>query len=98
MKSVSTELKNRLDADEITLEVRDPTETALAALLINVDAFETRLDMAFNGFSRLVKGVGANLRDCEISFSTRQIAVNVEEYEPSAFKKQVSFDADNLPP
>mgnify|MGYP000353819098 CR=1 FL=1 len=98
MKGINPQLANEVDSGNVTLSLREPTQTLLGAIVLEISSIDQRLDMALGTFSRLPKGFGKTKRDAGIKIEDGKLylAVNVEEYEPSAFKKQVTYSADNL--
>lgn len=83
-------------AGEITLSIVNPTQSGLGSLKVVVLA-ATMLNLAdvFSTMRQLEQALGRNVRDIKV-FGSGEVEMTIEEYQPSAFKKQIQFAVNSL--
>lgn len=96
VRTFSTKIAAAVDAANLTLSRRSPTQSLLAALvfdiseltlsLVEVQGFCSDISRSFRAESELV-----------VSGGQAKLYVSLEQYEPSAFSKQISHTVADLP-
>ena len=96
LKLANETLKTAIENNNLTVSVREPTQSQLAALIISATDLTLRLDKMWSLLKSQGQNLGLSVKDIEIDAATGDVGLNIEEYQSSAFKKQVSFDVSAL--
>lgn len=95
VREVNDRLLDAIDAGVLTLSVREPTQSLVAALVFTT----TDLVLNTNELYRFLNVLRSSFNNAplEISVATGELAVSIEQYQPSAFMQQISYLVADLP-
>lgn len=93
----SEKLKTAIDSGNVTLSIREPTSTLLAALVVDVTNFTEKHNRLVSLLNQTGDDLGVKPTQIELDMGSKQIGFNIESYQTSAYVSQKSFEVDNLP-
>jgi hypothetical protein len=94
MKAYSTKLSDAVDAGNLTVTKRTPTQSLMAALVITVSGMVLTKSELVVFMEDVARSFG---QDIEYEVDTGQIGIAIEDYEPSAVRAQVEYTVSDLP-
>lgn len=82
---------------DITLSVREPTKSLMAAVVVNTSNLDFQWSDIGSTLAQSAKDMGFGSGALGIDLPNQRIEIPIEMYEPSAFVKQISYIVSDLP-
>jgi DNA polymerase III delta subunit len=98
LRAMDKKLDDAFANTAASVTLQEPKQDRLAAWVLYLPNFRCDKGL-FNLIASKVSGnlSGTNARIVELDMGTQSFAVSIEDYEPSAYAKQLTYDISTLP-